>query len=337
MSILKSPIAVGSLTLKNRLVFPPMATEKAGEGGSVPEALCQYYAEKTRGGYIGLVFTEHSYVSPEGKASPGQVSISRDEDVDGLRRLVEAIHRNGTPVFAQINHAGGAVKKEVTGYESIGPSAVRLPGRRDTGVAPREMTQADIDRVVGDFAAAAARAKAAGYDGVEIHSAHGYLLNQFYSPLSNRRQDRYGGDTLESRIRLHLEVIRAVREAVGDDYPLALRLGASDYMPGGSTADDGVAACRAFAAAGIDLLDISGGFCMYNNPKGPGSDEQGYFSELTEPIKRAVGVPVILTGGVVDAAAAEALLAGEKADLIGVGRAIARDSGWAERAMSSLA
>lgn len=267
-------------------------------------------------------------MSQAGKASQGQLSIASDSDVEGLRQVVAAIHQNGTKALAQINHAGAAAKKEVTGCEPQGPSAVALPGPERP--LAREMTQGDIDQLIADFARAAQRAKDAGFDGVELHSAHGYLLNQFYSPLTNKRADRYAGSSLDGRIQLHLEVIQAVRQAVGPQYPLALRLGACDYMEGGATLEDSLWAAREFEKAGVDLLDISGGFCMYTRP---GATEQGYFSELTEAIKKNVTIPVLLTGGITDAAAAEELLAQGKADLIGVGRAILKDSDWAKRAM----
>ena len=198
---------------------------------------------------------------------------------------------------------------------------------------PQEMTHEDMQKVVRDFAAAARRAKEAGFDGVEIHSAHGYLLNQFYSPLANHRTDKYGPGSIESRVKLHLEVIQAVRAAVGADYLVALRLGAGDYMDGGSTAADGAAAARLFEQAGIDLLDISGGICGYIRP---GVTGQGYFSDLTEAVKSAVSLPVILTGGITEIDAAETLLEQGKADLIGVGRAMLKDSSWAKNAMLSI-
>lgn len=328
MRLLNTPIQIGRLELKNRLVMPPMATAKSSPEGEVTEALCDYYDEKSAGGYIGLIITEHSYVSPEGKASKGQLSIARDSDVAGLTRLVHCIHRNGSKVMAQINHAGAVANPEITGKPALGASAVQLA---KFASMPVEMTLQDIRNVVDAFTAAAVRARQAGFDGVEIHSAHGYLLNQFYSPLTNKRTDAYGADSMQNRLRLHTEIIQAVREAVGPDYPIALRLGACDYMEGGSTLQDGVEAAKILEQAGIDLLDISGGFCGYVRA---GVTEQGYFQDLTGAIKEAVQLPVILTGGITEGSAAEALLEAHKADLIGVGRAILKDSLWARNAMS---
>lgn len=158
------------------------------------------------------------------------------------------------------------------------------------------------------------------------------LLNQFYSPLTNKRTDRYGGDVRE-RITIHLEVIRAVREAVGDDFPILLRLGASDYMEGGTTIEESKIAAVEFEKAGVDILDISGGFCGYIPPD---SGSQGYFAALTTELKKVVSIPVILAGGITDAQVAEKILAEGKADLIGVARAILNDSHWAEKAIKGL-
>lgn len=330
MNILNSSIMVRNLELRNRLVMPPMATAKAGNDGKVTEQLCQYYDEKSQGGYIGLIITEHSFISPEGKAGKGQISMASDSDIAGLSKVTEIIHRNGTKVMAQINHAGGAASERITGLTPVSASAVKSPRMPVTEPAPRELTLPEIGKVISDFAQAAQRAEKAGFDGVEIHSAHGYLLNQFFSPLTNRRRDEYSGASLGGRIRLHLEIIRAIRSAVGNDYPVALRLGACDYMDGGTAIDDSIFAAKEFEDAGVDLLDISGGFCGYIHPS---VKEQGYFSEITEELKKHIKIPVILTGGIVDAATADTLLAEHKADLIGVGRAILKDSEWAKRAI----
>lgn len=321
--MLNTTIRIRDLALENRLVLPPMATEKSGNGGTVTKELCDYYAEKTGDRMIGLVIIEHSFISQEGKASPAQLSIAGDQDIAGLAKLVEIIHGNGSRVFAQLNHAGGAASEAVTGCRPMAPSAVPMPNRE---TVPREMSRGDIEKVISDFAGAAVRARSAGFDGVELHSAHGYLLNQFYSPLTNRRTDAYGG-TLDGRIRLHLEVIKAVRDAVGGDCPIALRLGACDYQESGTTKEDSVKAAKAFEQAGVDVLDISGGFCRYTNPY---DKSEGYFSELSEAVRQAVSIPVILTGGIVRAQTAERLLREGKADLIGVGRAILKDSHWAK-------
>lgn len=330
MSILHSPCKVGKVKVRNRLVMPPMATSKATKEGFVTKEVCEYYDEKTRDGAIGLVITEHSFVSVEGKASEGQLSIACDDDIAGLKELTSIIHNHHTSVIAQLNHAGGKAKTSITGEKVFGASAVPLP---KTNVIPKEMNISDLQKVIQDFTNAADRAKKAGFDGIELHSAHGYLLNQFYSPLTNKRTDEYSGQTLCGRLKLHIEMIRSIRSVVGADYPIALRLGACDYMEGGSTIEDGIEAANMLEEAGIDLLDISGGFCGYMRPD---TQEQGYFSEITKAIKETVNIPVVLTGGIIDVHVAEQLLKEGKADFIGVGRAILKDSSWAKTAMATI-
>ena len=328
MSYLLEPLTTGKLPLKNRLVMPPMATSKAEPDGRVSEELLGYYDEKSRGGAIGLVIIEHNYITMQGKNRAGQPSVADDAMIEGLSRLADVIHRNGSKAALQINHVGGTASHEVTGLDAVSPSAVPSPnGSPDPTL--RVLTADELAAIPSQFAAAARRTKAAGFDGVELHSAHGYLLNQFFSPITNRRTDEYGGD-VHGRIKLHLEVIAAVREAVGEESPILLRLGAADYLEGGSRIEDSVIAAAEFERAGVDMLDISGGLSGFMRPN---HTEPGYFAELTEAIKAVVSIPVILTGGVTEPEHAEALLAAGKADLIGVGRAILKDSDWAQRAV----
>ncbi|MGM0689632.1 MAG: NADH:flavin oxidoreductase [Bacillota bacterium] len=329
MEHLLKPLKAGNLELANRLVMPPMATEKSEDGGKVSQKLIDYYTEKSRGGYISLVIIEHSFVRPDGKASEGQLSVADDSVIEGLRKLAKAIQENGSKAVMQISHAGSATTEGITGSVPLGPTAISNPRKKTT---PRELSIEEISDIIEAFLSAARRTKEAGFNGVEIHSAHGFLLNQFFSPLTNRRTDQYGKDVLK-RIRIHLQIIEAIKKAAGEDFPLLLRLGASDFMPGGTTIEDSIAAAREFEKAGVDILDISGGFSGYTVP---GLSGQGFFSPLSEAIKEAVSIPVILTGGITRAEAAESLLKEGKADLIGVGRAILNDSDWAKRAITGL-
>ncbi|KUO51088.1 MAG: NADH oxidase [Desulfitibacter sp. BRH_c19] len=326
---LLKPLQVGKLTLSNRLVMPPMATSKSEADGKVTQEIVQYYKEKSEGGYISLVTIEHSFISQEGKASKNQLSVADDCVIKGLKNLSDVIQQNGSKVIMQINHAGSATDEEVTGKTPVGPSSIANPRK---GSTPHELTKGEIADIIKAFQDAAVRVKKAGFDGVEIHSAHGYFLNQFFSPLTNKRADEYGGD-VHNRIRIHLEVIEEIRRTVGTDFPIFLRLGASDFIDGGVTIEDSQIAAREFEKAGVDVLDISGGFSGYivNGLTG-----QGYFSPLTETIKKVVSIPVILTGGITEVQEAEKLLSQEKADLIGVGRAILKDSKWAKHAIESL-
>ena len=281
------------------------------------------------GGYISLIIIEHSFVNEKGRASKGQLSVADDRNNEGLKELANIIHKNGSKAVMQINHAGSATTSEITGNEIVGPSQVmHLRGKE----IPRELTKDDIKEIVKNFKDAAKRVKDAGFDAVEIHSAHGYLLNQFYSPITNKRTDEYGGDIL-NRIRIHLEVIKAVRDVVGEDFPILLRLGACDYMEGGNTIEEAKIVAKEFEKAGIDILDISGGMRGFVIP---GVTEQGYFADATKAIKEVINIPVILTGGITDVNVAEQLLKDGKADLIGVGRAIYKDSTWAKNAIESL-
>lgn len=308
-------LKINQLVLKNRIVMPPMATSKADENGLVTEDLLNFYRLRANGGYLGLVITEHSYILEEGKAHGGQTSMSKDEDVEGLSRLVNVFHEQGIPVFAQLSHAGIKACSE----QPFGPCAAE--GRFKMAEA---MDEAHIGLIVDSFVKAALRAKKAGYDGVEIHSAHGYLLNQFYSPITNKRTDEYG----TTRYKLHLEVIKAVRKAVGEDYPIALRLGAVDYgMEGGSTLQDALEVAVACEAAGVDMLDISGGLSGYIIP---GVTEPGYFEDVTAAIKQRVSIPVLSTGGYNSKESVESALVNCKADLVGIGRVLLKDPQFAK-------
>ena len=226
----------------------------------------------------------------------------------------------------QINHAGLAGMNDTV----YGPSKINHPNGKNIDKQIVVLDKEGIKDLIEKYADAALRVKKAGFDGVEIHCAHGYLLNQFYSPLTNKREDEYGG-TLENRIRIVLEVIRAVREKVGPDFPVALRLGACDYGLDGTTIEDSVFAAREFEKAGIDLIDITGGFNGYVRKD---VTYPGYFKDTSSAIKEAVEIPVILTGGITDIKDVEQLLEENAADLIGVGRALFKDGDWAKKALS---
>lgn len=332
--LLHESLAVnGKLTLCNRLVLPPMDTELSDpQTGKITDELLAYYEERIRGGHIGLVILEHCFIAPEGRANPRQVSLADDSVIEPLRRLTDIAHAHGTAIIAQLSHAGSMASPTVTGIaDFFGPSAIVNSGKRQKNEgAPREMTKEEILVLEEQYAQAARRAKAAGFDGVELHSAHSYMLNQFYSPLTNCRTDEYGGD-LTGRLRIHMETLTKVRRQVGEDCLVAVRLGGSDYMAGGNTIDDAVESSRRLEAAGVDLLDLSGGMCRYLMPDRP---YPGYFSDMSSAVKAAVSVPVLLTGGITEAAEAERLLAEGAADLIGVGRAMMKDPRWAEKAMA---
>lgn len=323
--IVRTPLPIKNLILRNRLVLPPMATGLSKGESNVAKRYAAYYGDKSADQALGLITVEHMYVLPSGRAALNQLGISKDTNVAELVQISQACHANQTPLFAQISHAGSRSKENEIGMLPLSPSP--CPDKE-----VKVMDQQDIDAVIDGFKQAARRAKEAGFDGVEIHSAHGYLLDQFYSPLTNTRTDEYGG-SLENRIRLHRQIIQAVREAVGDDFPVSLRLGACDYMDGGATIEDGVMAAKIFEQDGIDLISVSGGLC---GPFKFQSKEPGYFKDASSAIKKAVAIPVLLTGGVTTGAQAEELLEEDAADLIGVGRAELKDSHWAKKQLEAL-
>ena len=315
--LLQEPILIGKLTVENRLVMPPMQTNKT-ERGHVTEELVDYYRDRAVLSRPGIIITEHSCIAESGRAAEGQLSLASDELIEEHLRLTDAIHEGGSKAFVQLNFAGS------NGIgDAVSASAVSIPVKKLTK-RPRALTIEEIRQIEEQFAAAALRAVKAGYDGVEIHSAHAYLLNQFYSPMTNKRRDEYGG-SLENRLRITLETVALVRQAVGGEIPIAVRLGGSDYLPGGSKEEDAVEAGKLLETAGVDLLDLSGGMCFFMRP---GHLEAGYFSSMSEKVKAAVSVPVLLTGGVHKIGDAEALLQDGKADLIGVGRALLKDAAW---------
>lgn len=319
--MLEQEIYVNQLKLKTRLVLPPMATQRA-ERGMVNDGIISYYRQYALNSGIGLIITEHSYVAEQGKADPNQISFASDDVIPLQRKLTDVVHEADPTlkIFAQISHAGARTSTKITGQELV--SASVMAGKEGMS---RALTVLEIDSIRNLFVEAARRVQSAGYDGVEIHSAHGYLLNQFYSPLLNQRTDLYGAQTIENRVRLITEIIRTVRAAVGPAFPIAVRLGGCDYQDGGSTIADAVEASQRLEEAGADLIDLSGGVCSYRRD---GCSDPGYFSDMSSAVKAAVNVPVLLTGGVTTHESAERLLCQGKADLIGVGRALLRDPKW---------
>ena len=317
---IQKPITINQLTIKNRLVLPPMAVAKAGASDEASDKVIDYYSERAKLSGVGLIITEHLYVHSQGKAHPGQMSIATDDAAGSFVRLTDAVHTEGVKIFAQLSHAGTAASSTVTGAVPVGPSAVFHPNQRKE--LPEELTKEQIQEIVDLFAEAAIRAEKSGFDGVEIHSAHGYLLNQFYSPLYNYRTDEYGCDTMENRIRMHLEIIRAIRNALGADYPIAIRMGGCDYQEGGTSVTDTIEACMLLEKSGVDLLDITGGM---NGFIRPGHTEAGYFRDISTAVKKQVDIPVLLTGGVKSVEDAEVLLQEQCADMIGIGRVLLKD------------
>ena len=320
-------IHIGPLVISNRLVMPPMGTRLATGDGEVTEGHITHYRERAPG--VGLVIVEHSFVMAAGRASLEQVGVHEDRLVPGLRRLARAVQEQGSKAAIQLNHCGAKAHPDPALGSPAGPSAVSLP---NSDVVPRELSAEEIKGIVAAFGNAARRAREAGFDAVEVHGAHGYINNQFTSPLTNKRTDRYGG-SLENRMRLPLEIVSAVRVEVGADYPLLFRLGACDMMDGGLSVQDGQRIAAALVEAGVDVIDVSGGFVGDRHPTLTG---QGYFIPLAEEIKQAVDAPVIGVGGVTEPGFADEVIRRGRVDMVAVGRAILNDPGWACRAVDAL-
>ena len=327
MSRLLDKLTVKGFVLRNRIVLPPMATELSSGKGEVTEGLIQHYSRRSRG--PGLAIVEHSYVSTEGRRSKNQLGVYDDRLIPGLSSLAEAMKKQGSVATIQINHAGAKSSPDVIETQPVAPSPVPPPGKENV---PRGLSVAEIEEITEQFVAAASRVVRAGFDAVEVHGAHGFLLNQFTSPLTNKRTDRYGG-SLENRVRFPLEIVSRVRDELGEKVLLLFRLGADDKMEGGLSLIEGVKIAEMLESAGVDIIDISGGHCGSAPDwlKGP-----GFFLHLSEAVKSAVSVPVIGVGGVTTSEFADLSIRQGKADLVAVGRAFLKDPDWALKAIKDL-
>ncbi len=327
---LADPLTFKGLTLKNRIVMPPMANDFSGPDGEVNDRHLEHYRARAEA-EVGLMIVEHSYVNPNGKMTVKQLGIHEDGLVPGLTRLADTIREAGAASTIQLTHAGANTTSEACGGQPLGPSDVAMPGRKE---APRPLTEEELAGLVEDYRQAARRAKEAGFDSIEIHGAHGFLLSEFVSPFSNRRDDEYGGSG-ENRLRFPLEVIAAVREAVGPDFPLLYRFGASDFLEDGLSLEEARQIAPLLVAGGIDLLDVSGGLCGSRPEQLAGI--KGYFVPMAASIRSVVNVPVIGVGGITDPAFADGFIREEKVDLVAVGRALLKNPGWAREALAELA
>jgi len=311
--------------IRNRIVLPPMATELASEKGEVTDALLNHYKLRAKG--TGVAIVEHTYISSEGRRSKNQLGIYRDELVPGLKKLAKTIRKEGATAIIQLNHAGAKAPSEVIGRRPVGPSSVQVPGGEEV---PKELSREEIDQIVEKFVNASRRAMEAGFDGVEIHGAHGFLLSEFLSPLTNKRTDEYGG-SLENRMRLHLRVVEEVRKEI--EGLLFFRLGLTDYMEGGLTIEEGVKVAKFLEQHGVDVIDVSGGLC---GSRPPWAEGEGYFLNLSEAVKKKVDIPVIGVGGIKSPLFADKAIREGRTDLIAVGRAFLADPDWALKAIEIL-
>jgi 2,4-dienoyl-CoA reductase-like NADH-dependent reductase (Old Yellow Enzyme family)/thioredoxin reductase len=322
MGKLFEPFKIGTMKLKNRIVMPPMGTNFSAEGGSVTKRLKNYYVERAKGG-VGLIIVEGAYVEPKGRGSVRQLAVDHNNKIPGLRELANAVRTNDAKVALQLFHGGRQSLSSVIGTQPVSASEVFCRLTRET---PRALTVQEIRDVVEAFAEAARRAKEAGFDAVEIHGAHGYLINQFLSPLTNKRTDQYGGD-VKGRARFLLEILERVRKKVGSGYPVLCRINGDDYIEGGITLEEAKATAKMLEAGSVDALHISGG--IYDSPvpvtTAPMALPRGNLVHLAAEIKEVVGVPVIAAGRINNPELAEEILRQGKADLVSMGRALLAD------------
>ncbi|MBC7224828.1 MAG: NADH:flavin oxidoreductase [Anaerolineae bacterium] len=318
MSLLFTPARIGTLTLSNRLVRSATAERLGLPDGRSHPRLEQMYRELARGG-VGLLVTGHLYVHPAGRAHPQMSGIHRDDLMPHLRALAEAVHQEGGRIAAQINFGGIKCHPEAT-PEALGPSSVAHPALPRPG---REMTEDEIWMVVEAFGQAARRAKEAGFDAVQVHAAHGYLIGQFLSPAVNHRADGWGGD-LEGRMRLLREVARAVRAQVGREYPVFVKLGVLDDVEGGLTPEEGLRVVAALGGMGFDAVELSGGLSegrsLNIRPGIRSQDDEAYFRPLARRARQVTDLPILLVGGLRSRAVMEDVLASGDADFISLSR-----------------
>lgn len=331
-----SPAKIGGLQIKNRIVMAAMGTNFGTGEGTVSDRAIAYYATRAKGG-AGLIITESSPVSQRGRHRRRCLGAFADRFIPDLRRLTDAVHQSGASIALQMNHAGRDAGSDVTGYPPQAPSAVAIV---QGAPPPEEMTLDEIRQAVIDFGQMARRAQDAGFDAVEIHGAHGYLIQQFFSPRLNRRGDAYGGNT-ENRGRFAVEVMRNVRESVGDSFPIIFRLSLRELVEGGYELEDGLFWARQIEVAGADALNVSGGTGESAHTVvqfiSPMSFPEGSFVPLAEAAKKEVRIPVIVANRLNDPTLAEEILTAGKADFIAVGRNFLTDPDWPVKAKSGEA
>ncbi|HEY5291606.1 MAG TPA: FAD-dependent oxidoreductase [Burkholderiales bacterium] len=324
-----SPGKIGWTELRNRVVMAPMVVQLASESGAVTERTVEYYARRAKGG-AGLIIVEASYIAIGGKAFSCQLGIDRDALVPGHFDLVEAIHRNGAKVALQIHHGGARAIPALTGGVLVAPSPIAEEG---IATVPRALTEREIEELADSYARAAQRAQRAGYDAVEIHGAHGYLIHAFLSPTSNHRTDAYGGSP-ENRLRFAQLVVRKVREAVGARFPLLFRMSAE----GGYGIDEAVQIARALDSWRVDAIHVSVGgtapTALVPADTSPMARPEGWLTAYADAIKKCVSVPVIVVGEIRHPGFAEEVLAQGKADYIALARPFLADPDWPAKAES---
>jgi 2,4-dienoyl-CoA reductase-like NADH-dependent reductase (Old Yellow Enzyme family)/thioredoxin reductase len=323
LSHVLSPLKIRSMELQNRVVMPPMGTNLGNADGTVsPESIA--YLKRRAKGRPGLIITEITGVHPDGMVSPHELAAYDDRFIPGLRQMVAVAHEAGCKIAMQVHHSGRESLYMLGKGRAVGPSAIPSIVFKAT---PKEMTIADIKEVIAAFGSAAKRAKEADFDAVEIHCAHGYLLTQFLSALSNQRTDEYGGTTLKQRSRFVLEVIEEIRRQVGPDFPISIRISAEEFIKGGYSVDDMQTILPDIVSAGADIIHAS--FGTHGSPGGitqaPAEYPAGFNAWLARKVKDVVDVPVIAVGRFTDPTPADDVIARGDADLVAFGRQFLAD------------
>lgn len=318
MSKLFEATEINGMKLANRFVRSATFEGMAATDGAVTPRLINTMTALAKGG-VGLIITSHAYVQREGQAAPLQIGVYKDELLAGLKEMTEAVHASGGKIIMQLSHAGRA---------AFGQPPLLVSKLAGDDPLAKEIGLDDINQLVAAYAAAAARAKAAGFDGVEIHCAHGYLLSQFLTPALNCRQDQYGG-SIENRTRIHVEIIKAVRKVVGEQYPVIVKLNSRDFIEDGLQFLDALQAGKILAAAGIDAIELSGG--VITSKLGPSriniktENDEAYFREEAKELKKLVDIPLILVGGIRSFQVAESLVDSGTADYLSMSRPFIRE------------
>jgi len=319
MSSLFESCAIGNLQLPNRFLRSATWDATADVSGAVTDRSAALYRELAKG-EIGLIISGYAFVSDHGKANPGQYGVHTDEMIPGLRRLADIVHEQDGRIALQIVHSG--INSRWFSPQGIPVLAMsHLPEFKHP---QREMTTGDIEGIIADFAAAAVRGIEAGYDAIQLHGAHSYLMSQVISPLYNQRTDAWGG-TPENRLRFHLEVIRAVRKAIGDDFPLFIKFGITDEQDGGLTLEEGIEATRQMVAAGLDAVEVSTGIGQAIPRAMKDGSELTPFREQAAAAKHAVSVPVGVVAGIRTLDTARDIIDSGDADMVAMCRPFIRE------------
>lgn len=325
MTSIADPFRLKGLELKNRIVMPPMCQYSVEAKDGVPtDWHFVHYVSRAVGG-TGLIIIEMTGVEPDGRITDYDLGLWSDEHIPAFRRIISEVHKYGAKVGIQIGHAG---RKAEDAAVPVAPSPIRFnPNYKQ----PRELTTAEVKEMVQKFQAAARRAVEAGVDTIEIHAAHGYLIHQFHSPLTNQRQDEYGRDLA----RFGMEVTEAIKAVVPAAMPLIMRISAVEYVAGGYGLEHVIELCKRYKEAGVDLFHVSSGGEGPIGSRKPGA-HPGYQVPYARAIKEALQVPVIAVGNLDDPRLAEAVVGNGDADLIGVARGMLRDPYWALHALQAV-